>query len=56
MNNKRFFMKLLGVFMIEVTNFTPEKLASLLWKITFMIILVVGIFKLPEIINAIRWW
>ncbi|STY93445.1 hypothetical protein [Moraxella bovis] len=55
-NDKRFLMKLLGVFMIEITNVTPEKIGKLLWKITAMICIIIVFFKLPDYINAIKWW
>lgn len=55
-NDKRFLMKLLGVFMIEITNVTPEKIGKLLWKITLMICIIIVFFKLPDYINAVKWW
>ncbi|STZ55586.1 Uncharacterised protein [Moraxella lacunata] len=42
--------------MIEFTNVTPEKVGRLLWKITAMICIIIVFFKLPDYINAIKWW
>lgn len=55
-NDKRFLIKLLGVFMIEFTNVTPEKIGKLLWKITAMIYIIIVFLKLPDYINAVKWW
>lgn len=55
-NNKRFFMKLLGLFMIEITNVTPEKIEKLLWMVSKIVFLVIILIKLPDYITAIKWW
>ncbi len=55
-NDKRFFIKLLGVFMIEINNVTPEKIEKLLWMVSKIVFLVIILIKLPDYITAIKWW
>lgn len=55
-NDKRFLIKLLGVFMIEFTNVTPEKIGKLLWLVAKIMFIAIILFKLPDYINAIKWW
>lgn len=52
-NDRRFFVKLLGVFMIEIRNVTPEKVIRLLWHITAMVCVVVAWVRLPEILAVL---
>lgn len=50
-HNNKFFIKLLGVFMIEINNETLEKIAKFLWQIIFMfcvVKVVLFIIKLAE--------
>lgn len=53
-HDKRFLIKLLGIFMIEINNETLEKIGKLLWQITAMLCVVIFVFKLPGYINAIK--
>ena len=55
-NNKRFFVKLLGIFMIEITNVTPEKIIKILWVVAKIGFIAILLIKMPEYINAIKWW
>lgn len=55
-NNKRFLIKLLGVFMIEINNVTPEKIGKLLWLVAKIVFIAIILFKLPEYISVIKWW
>ena len=55
-NNKRFFVKLLGIFMIEITNVTPEKIIKILWVVAKIEFIAILLIKMPEYINAIKWW
>lgn len=36
-HHKRFLIRLLGIFMIEITGVTPEKIGNLLWRLVLMI-------------------
>lgn len=53
-NNKRFYLKLLGIFMIEITNVTPEKIIKILWHLAIIILLICLVCNLADIIRAIR--
>lgn len=55
-NDKRFFVKLLGVFMIEIVNVTPEKITKILWSVAKIIFIAIILFKLPDYINAVKGW
>lgn len=56
MNDKRFLMKVLGVFMIEINNVTPEKIIKMLWNIAVILMVMIVLWRLPNYINAIKWW
>lgn len=54
MNDKRFHLKVLGVFMIEINNVTPEKVIKILWQLAIILGLLISLWQLPEIITAIK--
>lgn len=54
MNDKRFYLKLLGVFMIEINNVTPEKIIKLLWNIAAILMGIIILWQLPDLILAIK--
>lgn len=56
MNDKRFSLKILGVFMIEINNVTPEKIVKILWQVAIILGLFIFLWRLPVLITAIRWW
>lgn len=56
MNDKRFSLKILGVFMIEINNVTPEKIVKILWQVAIILGLFILLWRLPILITAIRWW
>lgn len=55
-NNKRFIVKMLGVFNMQVENFTPKQVNKTLWTVAKTIMLIVFVAQIPEIITAVRWW
>ncbi len=59
MNNEeynKFYVKLLGVLMIEIKNVTPEKINKLLWTVAKIIFIAIILVKLPSYIYAVKWW
>lgn len=59
MNNEdynKFYIKFLGVFMIEIKNVTPEKINKLLWSVAKIIFIAIILINLPSYISTIKWW
>lgn len=53
-NDKRFLIKMLGVFMIEINNVTPEKIIKILWTVARIIFIAIVLLKAPDYILAIK--
>lgn len=53
-NNKRFFVKLLGVLTMQTQNLTEKFILKLLFGVGFLLILLVLSWQLPDIILAIK--
>lgn len=55
-NDKRFIVKMLGVFNMQAENFTSKQVNETLWTVAKIIMLIVFIAQIPDIITAVRWW
>ena len=55
MNDKRITFKILGVQM-EAVNFTPKELRKTMWTAASILFAAIVLWRLPEIIAAVKWW
>ncbi len=52
MNDKRFTLKMLGVFLMETLNINPKEVRKTFWHVIGGLALLILVWRLPEILTV----